>query len=398
MRKTHVYLLVPEYSGITGTIQAAYDLASEIEPNGPIQFHLIEYPEGNPKEYMLKHETLGGMRKQDISGRFVSVEQKNNLNDDFDQNLSLADARENRKWLENSDQIIERMSVAEDWFFSTFHTDRKNSLVVLLNPYGNSSNYFCGPSPERSNVAFIQTTHYATETLTSRHVPVAYEMFAAAMRFRAFNVFNYQERFVHKKDRGCINDLCIDIRNIRLKILSADICEECYGRVQRQELNPLFIDHVFKGFEAVRTNQNSFTRARRNLKVLSATISMKHIKFGGIGAIVSLAPKEMTLYKFYLNHPEGISYKDICDYRSELFDLYSEHYQQTHSDNAHIDQKERYSSINAVLDRWCIQDEDLMQTISKINRKIKNAVTDELAQPHQILGPRGGLRKIKAIS
>ena len=53
---------------------------------------------------------------------------------------------------------------------------------------------------------------------------------------------------------------------------------------------------------------------------------------------------------------------------------------------------------NAVLDKWCMQDADLAQTVSKINRKIKQAITDKLAKPHQILGPRGGKRKIAALA
>ena len=106
----------------------------------------------------------------------------------------------------------------------------------------------------------------------------------------------------------------------------------------------------------------------------------------------------MALYKFYLNHPEGVKYSHICEHRTELFSLYEEHYQQVHSDDAVIDQEKRKEAINAVLERWCMQDDDLTQTVSKINRKIKQAVTDTLAKPHQITGPRGGVRKITALS
>ena len=155
---------------------------------------------------------------------------------------------------------------------------------------------------------------------------------------------------------------------------------------------------MFKGFEAVRAQQNSFTRARRERRVLEISTSARYLKFDSIGAQVSLAPKEMALYKFYLRHPEGVAYSNICDHRDELYALYEEHYQQTHSDDAQVDQSERRIAINAVLDRWCMQDEDLTQTVSKINRKIKQAITDELAKPHQILGPRGGARKIAALS
>jgi hypothetical protein len=393
MRKTNVFLLVPTYSGVTGTIRAAFDLAQNVDPNGPVQFRLVDYPEENPKHYMTHDDDWDGMDDIRPSDVMASMSIEEPLDDTY---YSLRNAREMRKWIETPEEVLLRMADAEDWFYSTSREDKENSLVILLNPFGNDHNYFCGPSPERKNVAFIQTTHYATETLIGRHIPLAYEFFASAMRFGAFNVPDYQDRFVHMTDRGCMNDFFKNIENIRLKILSADVCEQCYQHIERQKLNPLFVDHVFKGFEAVRAQQNSFTRARRERRVLDVNASMKYLTFEGIGAQVSLAPKEMTLYKFYLNHPEGVAYSDICDHRVELLALYEEHYQQTHSDDADIDQRERRAAIDSVLDRWCMQDDDLTQTVSKINRKIKQAVTDALAKPHQILGPRGGVRKISA--
>ena len=101
--------------------------------------------------------------------------------------------------METPEEVLQRMADAEDWFFETPNVDRENSLVILLNPYGNYNNYFCGPSPERNNVAFIQTTHYATRGFDCSSHLIAYEFFASAMRFRAFNVPDYQDRFVHSK-------------------------------------------------------------------------------------------------------------------------------------------------------------------------------------------------------
>tara|TARA_B110000027_G_C16112969_1_gene298694 strand:- start:811 stop:2001 length:1191 start_codon:yes stop_codon:yes gene_type:complete len=395
MTKTKVFLLVPTYLGLTGTIQAAFKLASNVEVDGPIQFHLVDYPEENPKHYMIHDDDWDGVEDIRPSDIMTSASLIESITETY---FSLQNARETRRWIETPSEVLERMAKAEDWFFSEFREDREHSLVILLNPYGNDHNYFCGPSPERSNVAFIQTTHYATETLTARHVPVAYELFASAMRFRAFNVPDYQDRFAHMKDRGCMNDFFSEIKNIRLKILSADICDDCYAHVAGQQINPLFIDHVFKGFETVRAQQNSFTRARRERRILGVSAGMKYLTFESIGSQVSLAPKEMSLYKFYMNHPDGVAYNEICDHREALFSLYEQHYQQVHSDDATVDQDRRKEAINTVLDRWCMQDDDLTQTVSKINRKIKQAVTEALAKPHQIIGNRGGVRKINALS
>ena len=395
MTKTKVFLLVPTYLGLTGTIQAAFKLASNVEVDGPIQFHLVDYPEENPKHYMIHDDDWDGVEDIRPSDIMTSASLIESITETY---FSLQNARETRRWIETPSEVLERMAKAEDWFFSEFREDREHSLVILLNPYGNDHNYFCGPSPERSNVAFIQTTHYATETLTARHVPVAYELFASAMRFRAFNVPDYQDRFAHMKDRGCMNDFFSEIKNIRLKILSADICDDCYAHVAGQQINPLFIDHVFKGFETVRAQQNSFTRARRERRILGVSAGMKYLTFESIGSQVSLAPKEMSLYKFYMNHPDGVAYNEICDHREALFSLYEQHYQQVHSDDATVDQEKRKEAINVVLDRWCMQDDDLTQTVSKIKRKIKQAVTEALAKPHQIIGNRGGVRKINALS
>ena len=395
MTKTKVFLLVPTYLGLTGTIQAAFKLASNVEVDGPIQFHLVDYPEENPKHYMIHDDDWDGVEDIRPSDIMTSASLIESITETY---FSRQNARETRRWIETPSEVLERMAKAEDWFFSEFRKDREHSLVILLNPYGNDHNYFCGPSPERSNVAFIQTTHYATETLTARHVPVAYELFASAMRFRAFNVPDYQDRFAHMKDRGCMNDFFSEIKNIRLKILSADICDDCFAHVAGQQINPLFIDHVFKGFETVRAQQNSFTRARRERRILGVSAGMKYLTFESIGSQVSLAPKEMSLYKFYMNHPDGVAYNEICDHREALFSLYEQHYQQVHCDDATVDQEKRKEAINVVLDRWCMQDDDLTQTVSKINRKIKQAVTDALAKPHQIIGNRGGVRKINALS
>lgn len=394
MQKTKVFLLVPMYHGVSGAIQAAYDAACAVDPDGPIQFSLVDYPEENPQRHMIHDEEWDGTDEIEPSTAMSSI----NFQLSTLKLQKLKSAKEMRQWLETPIEVLSRMAKAEDWFFREHREDKANSLVILLNPYGNNHNYFCGPSPERRNVAFIQTTHHATETLISRHVPLAYEFFASAMRFRAFNVSDYQDRFVHMNDKGCMNDFFSEIKNIRLKILSADICDDCYAHVASQYINPLFIDHVFKGFEAVRAQQNSFTRARRERRILAVQAGMRYLTFDSIGAQVSLAPKEMAMYKFYLNHPEGVAYNEICDHRQEIFNIYENHYQQVHSDDAAEDREKRTEAINNVLEKWCMQDDDLIQTVSKINRKIKRAVTESLAAPHQILGPRGGVRKISALS
>jgi hypothetical protein len=40
------------------------------------------------------------------------------------------------------------------------------------------------------------------------------------------------------------------------------------------------------------------------------------------GKEVDLSPLHKTVYIFFLNHPEGIEFKQLVDYKSELYDIY----------------------------------------------------------------------------
>lgn len=383
MQKTNVYLLVPEYAGMSGAIQAAYDLATNVDPDGPIQFHLVDYPEANPKHFLIKNEEWEGMDDITPSAAFS----KESI--DIKYSISEEHFKEQRKYLDEPESLIDRMSDAEDWFFETMQQDPANSLVILLNPYGNTHNYFCGPSPFRKNVAFIQTTHYATETLTARHIPIAYEFFASALRFRAFNEPDYQEKFVHFKDKGCVNDFFKEIKDIRLKILSADICDTCYAHIEEQGVDLHFMKHLHAGLEQVRDQQNNFKRALRSFRTTPIRLGQRYLYFDEFGSQVLLSPKEMTLYKFFCSKPEGVHYADIREHEEELKSIYRQHY------SGELD--EMNATIDGVVGRWCGWDSDISQTVSKINKKIKDGITPKLAKPHLIEGKRNKPKRIAYV-
>jgi hypothetical protein len=52
------------------------------------------------------------------------------------------------------------------------------------------------------------------------------------------------------------------------------------------------------------------------------------------------------------------------------------------------------TTIKGVLDKWCMQDIDLSQTVSRINRKLKAALGETLSLDHKILGDRRQPRRI----
>lgn len=380
MENTNVYIMVPQYSGVDGAIESAYDLAVAVNPDGPIKFHLVDYPEEDPQGKLTFDKDWTGEKEPDP----ILIKQK-----DSDDNVRYQidfDYEGIRKFLEVPEELVKRMNAASEWLFQHESAHRDNSLVVLLNPYGNTNNVFCGPSPTNRNAAFIQTTHYATEVLTARYIPIAYEFFAAVLRFRAFNVSNYAQRFWHSQDLGCVNDFNRAISNIRFKVLSADICDTCYAHMEEQRISPKFLEHIRAGLELVAAEQNNFKRAQRRRKPIEMRMSYRYLIFEGIKARVMLSPKEMTLYKFLMNQHKGVKYHDLGDHRKELIKIYREHFA------GELDEME--TTIHAVVDRWCGPDSDISQTVSKINKKIKDEIGEELAEPFQIAGGRGEAKRI----
>lgn len=385
MDKTKVYILKPRYLAKSDIIDSALDLAKSALPNGPISFCLVNYPESDPKEHLTHDEDWDAKRNIEPSQEFHSLI----MNTEENSKERVAPYQD-RNWLELSGHLVDRIARASDWFFEEYKEDRGNCLVILLSSYGNDHNYFCGPIPKDRNAAFIQITHYATQLFTAPHIPVAYEFFAAALRFKAFNTPDYQKRFVHFRHRGCVNYFFERIEDIRYKIMSADICNECLNHVVKQRLSPVFLNHVFTGLEKVRSMQNNFRRAISYPAYLSFVLSQRNLTFPTIGAKVSFTPKEMSLYKLFCQYPEGIAFDEIANYRDDLLTLYAQHYA------GDADQENRWRrEVERVVNRWCEQDKDLSQTISKINRKIKDAVTAELALNYQI---RGGIREKRRIN
>ncbi len=382
--KTHVYLLVPHYFGVDEAIQAAYDQVRSVDPNGPIRFYLTPYPEPNPVDKLHFDADWTGTQKAE----FMPRSSKSSL---APEDIPLEESYvQLRKHLEVPHSLLTRMDRAAQWILDQNLNPKEDTLVVLLNPYGNTHNLFCAPSPRNRNAAFIQTTHFATETLHSRNIAIAYELFASALRFRAFNEPDFQEKFLHPTDLGCVNDFSGIVQNLRYKILTADICDACFQHVQSKNIPHPFMEHLKTGLERVAAQQNNFKRALTERNPIPIRITYRFLLFDSIQARVLLSPKEMTLYKFFLSQAQGIHYHDLIDFRAELIALYQEHY------TGEMDEME--ATIHTVVDRWCQQDIDLSQTVSKINKKLRDSIGLQLARPHSIMGGRGSRKYIPAAT
>jgi len=98
-----------------------------------------------------------------------------------------------------------------------------------------------------------------------------------------------------------------------------------------------------------------------------------------------LSPIAKTVYLLFLNHPEGIRFKDLADYREELETLYGK-----------VAPYRDRDAITSTIDRLINPSEGAMSECkSRINTLINSGLSDNSAQEFLIAGERGQSMSIR---
>jgi hypothetical protein len=105
--------------------------------------------------------------------------------------------------------------------------------------------------------------------------------------------------------------------------------------------------------------------------------------FGNIE--IKLRPLEKTLFFLYLRHPDGIGLSFLCDYKNELYDIYT-------SLSSIGDLYEMRNRIDEMVN---ITSNSAVEKISKIKATFVKAIGDELAKSYYIQGGNGEVKKME---
>jgi len=262
-------------------------------------------------------------------------------------------------------------------------------LVVLLTDVSNELNWFGSASPSMKNY-FIQTSNWGYFFGASIDIrfPIAYEVIIWAMRYFMFSSSQELLKSIHKEPIGCIMDFCQDKPQIILKMRTADVCEDCMNIFIDRDVPKLYVRQFFDILDGIRETMTF--RGRSKLLHKPSRIEIrgytKRIFFTELGNLeLRLNPKEKTVYFLFLNHPEGIHLSGLADHQEELSKLYSRFSNLTNPD----------SLVNAIALLVDPLDNDINIILSRINRKIKDAVGESLLDFYSIKGERGEPKRIK---
>jgi len=272
------------------------------------------------------------------------------------------------------------------YYRETFKIETTDFIVLLTNRR-NALNWFSAFDKTRN--IFVHTNEWDSFTNANPKYPIAYQIVENVIEFlMKLDIENPNNPYIHMQSKGCMNDFCYNKEDVILKLQTANICDDCMKKIHSENIDNEIIEQTFRIFEGVR-NELIFkkrTQTQKKVEQLPLTITAGNkILLEKLNLEIRLKPMEKTLYLFYLKKENGILFKDMVDYKSDLYYIYSK---VSTSDNID-EQKERIKSlVNPLENSFNIQK-------ARINKTILDLLGEEMASYYKIDGTAGNPFKIK---
>ena len=260
-----------------------------------------------------------------------------------------------------------------------------NEFVILLTEVSNTNNWFASLDEKMPFNGFIHTADWNHFIKCQDSFPIAFEVIALVLQKHMFNDYNEARSSVHLDPIGCVNDMCLEKKDIKLKLRTADICPDCMNKL-KGKLSFAEINQALNIMESLRVKMLFSQNFKQNVPLSRLVIDNENkIFLPDFGNIESkLTPLEKTLYFFYLNHPEGVGLSFLRGKREEMYDIYT-----NLSGIGNLE--EMKSRINDMVD---VTKSSAFEKISKIKAAFVKAIGEELAKNYYIQGGNGEVKKI----
>ena len=262
-----------------------------------------------------------------------------------------------------------------------------DDFVVLITDNGNEYNWFTGHDLIGKRNLFVQSSGWGFFTEGQSKYPVAYHVVSGVLRYLMVDNLNELTKMVHRSAIGCMNDLCIDKKDVMFKMRTGDICPACINRISKRGISPSWVSQLFGIMEATRTrllfrDRFEVTQQVSRIAIRGVRKEIYLIDFGN--AQFKFTPLEKTVYFFFLNHPEGVEFNRVQDYYQELLNIYSE-----------LAPTKTSEQIEASVSALCSPlDSSLSEKVSKIRSKIISVVGDRMSEYYIIAGENSSPKRI----
>ena len=297
----------------------------------------------------------------------------------------------------NSYSAIEFPAIRQQASWSTFFrkckTYRKvksipeKDMVLLLTDVSNNQNWFSTLDKDGPNNGFIHTADWDFFLSCPRQFPIAYEVIALLMHRYSFDPQKPIIEQAHRRAIGCVSDLCIEKKEIILKMRTADVCGDCMTKL-KQSMPMVDIIHALKIMDSLRLKMLFAQNFKQHVALSKVFIDNRNNKiylpdFGNIE--IRLRPLEKALYLLFLEHPDGLYITELHDYKQRLMQIYRDIRITGHD-------IELLKSINEMVN---VTTNSASEKISRIKRVFEEAVGPDLAMHYYIQGANGERKKVE---
>ena len=107
-----------------------------------------------------------------------------------------------------------------------------DEFVILLTEVSNSNNWFASLDEKRPFNGFIHTADWNHFIKCQDSFPIAFEIIALILQKHMFNNYKEAQALSHLDPIGCVNDMCMEKKDIKLKLRTADICQDCMEKLK----------------------------------------------------------------------------------------------------------------------------------------------------------------------
>lgn len=262
-----------------------------------------------------------------------------------------------------------------------------SDFVVLLTEIGNEKNWFSSRDPGGNLDFFVQTSQWDRFLGSDQRFPVAYLVASEMLQSHLFLDHTDLLAHVHHRPRGCVFDFCENKEEITVPMRTADLCAECTELVQKRQVDTALVTQILAIMEDIRLQilfkeRFQVTRQPSRLSILG---SEKRLILDDLGDLeLRLNPLEKTIFLFFLSHPEGVAFSELSDHREEILAIYE-------SVSRALDRQ----TIHSRIDRLVAPGENMIsENISRIRKKLIEAVGPQMIEVYAISGPNAGKKTI----
>lgn len=271
----------------------------------------------------------------------------------------------------------------------TYRTTRmipEQHMVLILSEIGNKYNWFATLDKESPNNGFVHTADWDMFLSCPKQFPIAYEVIALLLHRYSFDAQKPVTEQAHARAIGCVSDLCMEKKDIILKMRTADICGDCMTKLKAQ-MPMQDIIHALGIMDSLRVKMLYAQNFKQHVDLSGVYIDPRNNKIylpGFSNIEIKLRPLEKTLYFLFMRYPEGLFLTDLPDYRNDLMDIY----ELISHIGSRLEMRERINDLVNVLSN------SASEKISRIKRAFEEAIGPDLAKHYYIQGGNGERKRV----